>query len=131
MGKQVSKAEEAMEDLMKVIQIETERFDSIEDPKARKDAAESIAVLADKVQKLEDTTNAKRSGSKEFWLKVGMITAETSIGIAGLVLSQKNLKYIRAFEEENVIRTDVAKAVSKAGLGVADRVGRIVRNIKF
>lgn len=123
----VSRADEAIDELMKVIRIETERYDKITDPKARKDAADSIAVLADKVQKLEETTNAKRSGTKEFWLKVAAITTETGVGVAGLVLTQKNMKYIKIFEEENVIRSEVGKTAAKAGLGIFQTALKIVR----
>lgn len=129
--KKQTKSEEAMEKLMKCIDSEVERYDSLSDTKERRDAAQNIADLANQIQKLEETTNAKRGGTRDFWLKVGGITAETGLGVAGLILTQKNMKFIRTFEEENVIRTDVAKAASKAALGIGERAAKILRNFRF
>lgn len=123
----VSRADETMDELMKVIRIETERYDKIEDPKARKDAAESIAVLADKIQKLEATTNEKRSGTREFWAKVAAITAETGVGVLGIYFTQKNIKYIKDWEDTNVIRGEVGKSVAKACLGLSQTALKVIR----
>lgn len=129
--KKQTKSEEAMDKLMKCIDSEVERYDSLKDSKERRDAAQNIADLANQIQKLEDTTNTKRSGTRDFWLKVSGITAEAGLGVAGLILTQRNMKFIRTFEEENVIRTDVAKAASKAALGIGERAAKILRNFRF
>lgn len=127
--KKKRKSEEAMDALMKCIEAETERFDEIEDSKERRDAAQNIKDLAEQIQKLEATTNERRGGTRDFWLKVAGITAETGVGVAGLVLTQKNMKYIRAFEEENVIRTEVAKSASKAALGIGKEATKIFKGM--
>lgn len=125
-NKKVSRADEAMDELMKVIKLETERYDSLTGQERMKSAA-TIAMAADKIQKLEDTTNTKRSGTRDFWAKVAAITAETGVGVAGLYLTQKNMKYIRAYEEENVIRGECAKSAAKAGLGLFQTALKIVK----
>lgn len=117
--------EMAMEELMEVLHKEVEVYDTTEDPVKRMKQAATIAMMADKVQKLEATTNEKRSGTKDFWLKVGAITAEVTVSGLGMYFTQRNLRYIGGFELETPIRYEVGKATSKAGLNVGTTASKI------
>jgi len=131
MSKKVSRTDEAADELMKVIKKESERYDGLEDAKARKDSAESMAALAEKVQKLEDTNVTKRSGWRDFFAKVGAIAAEIGLGVAGLVLTQKNIKETREYEEEHVIRGEADKAVTKNALNANEKRPKVLKVMKW
>lgn len=127
----VSRADEAADELMKVLKQESERYETLDDAKARKDSAESMAALAEKVQKLEDTTVTKRSGWRDFFAKIGAIAAEIGLGVAGLVLTQKNIKETREYEEEHVIRGEADKAVTKNALNVSEKRPKVMKVMKW
>ena len=127
----VSRADEAADELMKVLKQESERYETLDDAKARKDSAESMAALAEKVQKLEDTTVTKRSGWRDFFAKIGAIAAEIGLGVAGLVLTQKNIKETREYEEEHVIRGEADKAVTKNALNVNEKRPKVMKVMKW
>lgn len=127
----VSRADEAADELMKVLKQESERYETLDDAKARKDSAESMAALAEKVQKLEDTGVTKRSGWRDFFAKIGAIAAEIGLGVAGLVLTQKNIKETREYEEEHVIRGEADKAVTKNALNVSEKRPKVMKVMKW
>ena len=127
----VSRADEAADELMKVLKQESERYETLDDAKARKDSAESMAALAEKVQKLEDTSVTKRSGWRDFFAKIGAIAAEIGLGVAGLVLTQKNIKETREYEEEHVIRGEADKAVTKNALNVGEKRPKVLKVMKW
>lgn len=127
----VSRADEAADELMKVLKQESERYETLDDAKARKDSAESMAALAEKVQKLEDTSVTKRSGWRDFFAKIGAIAAEIGLGVAGLVLTQKNIKETREYEEEHVIRGEADKAVTKNALNVNEKRPKVMKVMKW
>lgn len=129
------KSEKAMNCLMKALEYEAEHYDSSADPKERAKSAAAMSLLADKIQKLEDSENVKRSGDRDFWLKVAGITASTGLGVAGMVQTQKNLNVLTRFEDENVVRTTSDRFKASNGLKVGeflDRTGSsILRMLHF
>lgn len=130
MKKEETESKKAMEALMTVIEKEVANYDKLE-AKDRPKAAATIAVLADKIQKLENTSNEKSNASKEFWLKVGAISIESGLTITGLYFTQKNIKYLHTFEETEVIRTATSKEVASKLLKVKDYCKGVFRGLKL
>lgn len=120
MSKKVSKTDEATEVLMDMIKSEQERFNGTDDSKERKDAAENVSVMADKIGRLEDVANSKKSGIKDRIIQGVRITVDVVLGGLGLYFTQKNLHYIDEHEEEHVVRGEAEKYVVKESLNAGD-----------
>lgn len=132
MEKKVSESQKAMDRLMKALEYESSQYEKVSDPKERAKCAAAMSLLADKIQKLEETGDAKRSGNRDFWLKVAGVVTTAGFSAYGVIQTNKNLKLLTAFEDENVIRTTSDKSVASSALKVGeflDRTGNSVLRI--
>ena len=118
----------AEERLYETLETEVNDYSSLTGEERTK-AAARIAMMADKIQKLDSNTVQENGNMKELMAKSAMIAAEVGLSVTGFVLAQKNKKFISAFEVENVIRGDAMKAASRDLLNVAGKAGSYVKRL--
>lgn len=98
--------------LIRTLEKEEAEYDSLELSEKTK-ASARIALLSDKVQKLDNNAVSETTADKELLAKREMIVASSVLTIGAGIVAQRNRKWLRDYEVDHVVRGETGKSIVK------------------